>query len=294
MQAHAVVCLVFVISLYKYSDQAVANVDPEKNMVYVDGGSFIMGTDMNTIDSLTKLYDVPKDFIQSEYPPHKVKIKSFYIDKYEVTNANFKIFIDHNPAWQKANIPDSLHNGHYLEHWNGNDYPTGEGNYPVYNVSWYAAVAYCQWQKKRLPTEAEWEYVASNRGKYKNYSWGEAKPDSSRCNYNNKFGKAIEVGRYPPNGLSVYDLNGNVWEYTLDEWSPTYYEKSPGNNPVNGKKYFDKNELFSVKTRRVIRGGSWGGSGINLRIDFRDSHPVNGAGKHVGFRCVKDIVTNQK
>ena len=294
MQIPAIFCLLFVVGQHTCSNKPVININEEKKMTYVNGGSFIMGTDMNTIDSLTKLYDFPKDFIQSEYPPHTVRIKSFYIDKYEVTNADFKIFIDHSPEWQKANIADTLHNGHYLEHWNGNNYPIGEGNYPVYNVCWYAAVAYCQWQKKRLPTEAEWEYVASNRSKYKNYSWGDAKPDSSKCNYNNKFGKAIEVGKYPPNDLGVYDLSGNVWEYTLDEWSATYYEKSPENNPINGVKYFDKKTLFAVKKRRVIRGGSWGGSDVNLRIGFRDSHPVTGAGNHVGFRCVKDIAIDQK
>ena len=70
--------------------------------------------------------------------------------------------------------------------------------------------------------------------------------------------------------------------------------KSPEDNPVNGLKFYNINKLYSVKSRRVIRGGSWGGAEINLRISFRDSHPPNGAGNHVGFRCVKEATTSNR
>jgi len=286
--------LIFILLFTSITFNGIGQTVKTNKMAFVNGGSFMMGINSSTIDSLAKVYDVPKDFIESEYPKHKVKISSFYIDQYEVTNAEFKEFIDKNPEWQKGNVPDSLHNGHYLEHWDGNNYPAGEEYYPVYNVSWYAAVAYSQWQNKRLPTEAEWEYAAGCKGKFKNYPWGDSKPDNSKCNYNNQLGKAIEVGSYPPNNIGIYDMSGNVWEYTLDEWSATYYKNSPDNNPLNGAKYFTKETLFAIKSRRVIRGGSWGGSELNLRISFRDSHPVTGAANHVGFRCVKDITRVQK
>ena len=71
------------------------------------------------------------------------------------------------------------------------------------------------------------------------------------------------VGRYPPNEYGLYDMAGNVWEYTADEW--------PGGDVL----------------RYAIRGGSWGGAAVNLRVRSRDSHPANGAGPHVGFRCAR-------
>lgn len=268
--------------------------EPDEKMVYVDEGTFDMGSNAEIIDSLSEHYGFPRNFILSEFPPHKVSVATFYIDKYEVSNEDFKKFLDSNPEWQKNNIPDSLHNGNYLDHWKINNYPKGEDKYPIFNISWYAATAYCQWQNKRLPTEAEWEYVASNRGKHKNYPWGDAIPDSTKANYNNEFGKAIEIGRYPPNELGVYDLAGNVWEYTIDEWSSDYYESSPVDNPVNGPKQFNESDLRKIKTRRVIRGGSWGGADINLRVSFRDSHPAKGSGNHVGCRCVKEITNTNK
>ena len=270
------------------------NTDSDNNMVLVEGESFIMGTSAEIIDSLADHYGFPRDFIGSEFPPHLVIISPFYIDRYEVSNEDFKKFLDDNPEWQKNNISDSLHNGNYLSHWKNNMYPTGEKKYPIYNISWYAAYAYCLWQNKRLPTEAEWEYVASNRGKNHIYPWGNSIPDSTKTNYNNRFGKAIKIGSYPPNELGVYDLAGNVWEYTIDEWSSNFYSLSPENNPVNGNKHFNIRDLYKIKTRRVIRGGSWGGADINLRVSFRDSHPPKGAENYVGCRCVKDISTSNK
>jgi sulfatase modifying factor 1 len=263
-----------------------------QNMAFVEGGDFIMGSTNEVIDSLVDQYGFPKDFISSEFPPHEVTLSSFYIDKYEVTNADYKEFIDNNPLWQKENLPDSLDNGNYLKDWENNSYPVGEDSDPVVNVNWYAAMEYCSCKNKRLPTEAEWEYVARNRGELREYPWGNEQPDSTRANYLNLIGKAIEVGSYPPNELGVYDLAGNVWEFTLDGWSSDFYSKSPFSNPVNGQKYYDGVSFFKIKSRRVIRGGSWGGAEINLRTSFRDSHPPEGSGNHVGFRCVEELATS--
>jgi len=263
------------------------------NMVFVKGGTFDMGSDSLQIRALADKLKLPYDYLSGEVPMHKVKLSSFYIDKYEVTNNEYKKFIDANPQWKRENIASSFTNGNYLKTWTDDNYPKGEDNYPVTNITWYSAMAYAKWIGKRLPTEAEWEFVARDRGKDLQYPWGNEIPDSSKANYGkSKIGHAIFVGSYPSNKLGVYDLAGNVWEYCLDAWDNNFYQHSPVDNPVSGKDSL-KN-YFEIKTRRVIRGGSWGGGSANLRTTFRDSHPVNGAGDHVGFRCVKDIKEQTK
>lgn len=259
-----------------------------ENMIFVEGGTFVMGSTPWEIDSLSSLYGFPASYLQSESPPHVVTLSSFYMDKYEVTHEDFRKFLIQQPQWNKLQIPPELHNGSYLAHWINDEFPMGMEKYPVYNINWYAAVAYCQWIGGRLPTEAEWEFVAGNRGQDQIYPWGNSQPDSTRANYLNKIGKATRVGSYPPNDLGFYDLAGNVWEYVVDEWSGDYYAESPVNNPVNGPKIYQETKLKTVKSRRVIRGGSWGGADINLRVHFRDSHPATGAGDHVGCRCGRD------
>lgn len=261
-----------------------------KEMVYVEGGEFLMGTSNEVIDSLINVYGYPRGFIASEYPPHGVKISSFYIDKYEVTNAEFKTFVDKNPIWQKENIPDSLHNGDYLKHWSARGFPTEKASHPVTYITWYAAVEYCKCLNKRLPTEAEWEYVARSGGKSNIYPWGNTLPDSTKTNYFKHVGSTTPGGSYPPNELGVNDLAGNVWEYTLDAWSSDFYQQSPQSDPVNGLRTYELEDLLKIKSRRVIRGGSWGGADVNLRNAFRDSHPPEGAGDHVGFRCAMDAL----
>lgn len=115
------------------------------NMTLIPAGQFLMGSNEGDSD---------------EKPVHPVYVDAFYMDIYEVTNAEYKKFIDANPQWQKTHIPRAYHDGNYLKSWNDNNYPSGKGNYPVVHVSWYAAVAYAEWVGKRLPTEAEWEKAA--------------------------------------------------------------------------------------------------------------------------------------
>lgn len=210
------------------------------------------------------------------------------MDPYPVTNRLFKEFVADQPQWQRDQIPAYLHNGSYLHHWQNNTYPADRADHPVVYVCWYAAVAYAQWAGKRLPSEAEWEYAARGGLPDAAFPWGDAPVDVTRANYcASDIGMTTPVGAYPPNGYGLYDLAGNVWEYCLDEWQEAFYTVSPIQKPLAGADQSMGDDYGQVTTRRVIRGGSWGGAPVNLRVAYRDSHPPTGAGNHVGFRCVQ-------
>jgi formylglycine-generating enzyme len=254
-----------------------------------------MGTDASKARDLAAAFDISKhpDLIEAETPQHTVTIKAFYLDRYEVTNAAFQKFIRARPEWSRGRIPKRFHNGNYLKDWIGNSFPKGKANHPVVNVSWYAAVAYCQWSGKRLPTEAEWEFAARGGISDKSFPWGDEPVDSSRANYGgSNLNGTTPVGSYPANGYGLFDMSGNVWEFMVDEWGP--YQNLPQINPVAGEKSYTSwkrsgngldHSFADVTTRRVIRGGSFAGAPLNLRVTYRDSHPPEGAQAFVGFRC---------
>ena len=240
-------------------------------MVRIPAGEFQMGSDE----------------ITEATPRHTVYLDEFYIDPYEVTNAQFKAFIDANPEWRKDNIPSEYHNGNYLRHWDGNDYPNGRADHPVVYVSWYAAMAYAKWVGKRLPTEAEWEKAARGGVAHKRYVWGNSR-DPGRANYGYYGKRTRNVGSYLPNRYGLYDMGGNVWELCLDEYNKNFYRRSPKKNPVAGVSDIEAlmEDFTSVQTVRVSRGGSWntpGPAGVATR---GDDMPTN-TNSWLGFRCAK-------
>ncbi len=279
--------------------QSVASIEPaggqeqssgdrsDDGMVAIPGGSFEVGIDSADVPRLKRLFHVDAaQLFEPEIPRHAVAIGSFYLDKYPVTNLQFKKFTDANPEWRPDRVASNLHNGNYLKHWKEPDALARKANHPVVNVSWYATVAYCHWAGKRLPTEAEWERAARG-GLTALYPWGDQPVDKSHANYSGSgIGTTTAVGTYPANGFGLYDMAGNVWQFVADEWQS--YPATPQKNPVAGGNLFtDGTAFLNVQTRRVIRGGSWGGDPINLWVDYRDSHPPNGAQEFVGFRCAK-------
>ena len=246
------------------------------NMVLIPAGEFQMGGNDNDAEN-------------DEKPMHTVYIDAFYIDKDEVTNAQYKKFIDANPQWRKDRILRKYHDGDYLKHWNGNNYPPDKGKHPVVYVSWYAAMAYAGWSGKRLPTEAEWEKAARG-GRYgRNYAWGNSL-DSNKANYGERIGDTTVVGTYDMNGYGLYDMTGNVWEWCLDEYDSDFYSISPSRNPLSGGAV---NGILSnwrdVRSVRVLRGGSWASNAKFVRVSDRTRFTPRITNKARGFRCVKPV-----
>ncbi|MEQ1760310.1 MAG: formylglycine-generating enzyme family protein [Vicinamibacterales bacterium] len=226
----------------------------------VGGGTFRMGTPASAIAALKVRYNVnfPGVF-EDEMPERQVTIADFRMDRTEVTNARFAEFVAAHPEWSPGRVPSLEQNGHYLEHWPDGKPPSDKGEHPVVFVTWPAAQAFCTWAGGRLPTEAEWEYAA-RAGRDQEFPWGDELPSPERANYGaSGFRDTRPVASYPAGAFGLYDLAGNVWEFTADAWT------SPG--------------------RRVLRGGSYGGGPVNLRTRWRDSHEERNAVAFVGFRC---------
>ena len=252
-------------------------------MVLIPAGEFVMGGNDNQAGS-------------DEKPVHTVYLDAFYIDTHEVTNAEYKKFLDANPQWWKGGNPpiDNAYSGSYLSDWNGNNYPAGKGDHPVVYVSWYAAMAYAEWAGKRLPTEAEWEKAARGGLLGKVYPWGDT-IDDTKANYNRNVGSTTPIGKYPPNGYGLYDMSGNVWEWCLDAYDSGFYARSPRKNPIAGADNitevlndFTNNNLTNVS--RVLRGGSWTYDTRNVRVASRFGNTPSYAGDGLGgFRCARAV-----
>ena len=267
-------------------EQYLQELEEEKNssqlepnnvdMVLIPAGDFQMGSNDN-------------DAEDDEKPMHIVYVEAFYIDKYEVTNTQYKKFVDANPQWQKGRIPRKYHDGDYLKHWSGNNYPPGKGNHPIVYVSWYAAMAYAEWSGKRLPTESEWEKAARGGLVDKKYTWGDSL-DSNNANYDESVGGTTSVGTYPANGYGLYDMTGNVWEWCLDEYNADFYSVSPRYNPLAGGTVDNiLSDFTNVKNVRVLRGGSWVSNAKFVRVSDRTRFTPRITNRARGFRCVKSI-----
>ena len=242
-------------------------------MVLIPAGTFQMGSENGGVH---------------ERPVHTVHVDAFYMDTHEVTNAEYKKFVDANPQWQKGRIERRFHNDLYLRSWNGNDYPVGKGDHPVVYVSWYGAMAYAQWAGKRLPTEAEWEKAARGGLVDKRYPWGDV-IDATKANYLPHVRDTTPVGSYPPNAYGLYDMAGNVWEWCLDEYKWDFYSRSPRQNPIAGAPSIQQvlDNYTNVDTYRVLRGGSWYSGAADLRAADRAYSAPSVTDDSVGFRCAR-------
>jgi formylglycine-generating enzyme required for sulfatase activity len=253
-------------------------------MVHLSQSTIQMGIDQGEIAKFQKLFSVTvAQLFEQMVPKHDAQVGAFFIDKYLVTNSQFKKFVDRHPDWQPGKIPPRLDNGNYLKHWVQDSFAADKGNHPVVNVNWYAATAYCQAKGKRLPSEAEWEYAARGGSDSRVFPWGDEPASPKLANYSSsKLRTTSPVGSYPPNGYGIYDMAGNVWEFLADEWGR--YRAGTSNTTNRDA---SRTSFLEVRTRRVIRGGSFDGDPINLWVEYRDSHPPDGSQAFVGFRCAK-------
>lgn len=220
-------------------------------MVYVAAGPFTMG-------------DTHGDGEEDERPAGRLTVPAFWLDRTEVTNAQFARFA-------RAARDSGLARG---DKWVLEE---GKDQHPVVNTPWRVAVAYCRWAGKRLPTEAEWEYAARGTDGRK-YPWGDAWDDRHARFDGNRGGQgAAPVGSYPT-GISPFgalDMAGNVWE-----WVSTLYRPYP---------YFsrDGREIASTQDRHVFRGGSWVLSPWDLRASNREFGEAGYRSVYIGFRCAR-------
>ncbi len=294
------------------------------NMVWIPGGSFLMGDDE----------------FEDARPVHRVSLRGFWMDRHEVTNEEFARFVEATGYITVAERP--LHPADFpgvpaeelvpgsavftpppgevpldnpLQWWQyvaGASWKhpegkksdlNGRGNYPVVHVCHEDAQAYARWAGKRLPTEAEWEYAARGGRESRKYYWGdELKPGGKwvanifqgRFPHQNLqedgYLSRAPVMSFPPNPYGLYDMEGNVWEWCSDLYRPDYYRSSPSENPTGPSDSFDPYEPGVVKY--VPRGGSFLCSDqycIRYRAGSRGNGEPGSGGSNLGFRCVADV-----
>ena len=228
--------------------------DIPKNMALLPKGEFSMGKNSAGTSDWQ--------------PEHKVTIDAFYLDQYEVTNRQYNEFC------VATNHALPMFWGMKVFH-SGTDFP----DYPVVWVSFFDAEKYAKWAKKRLPTEAEWEYASRGGLADKNFPNGDM-IDSTLANFGKKYAGSLKNGSFQPNGFGLYDMAGNVWEWTSDNYQGDYYKISPELNPKG-----PENSRF-----KVIRGGSWHSGSMCIQNYFRNGLSPSWVDFAVGFRCAKNVV----
>jgi len=272
--SHLFLCLIVFGCTTNTNAQSNQSIGLEDNMVEIPAGSFSFGTNKKDNLSEALLLGVPKPWYADEGPEQNIFLKTFYIDRYEVTNRRYKVYIDKVSAVAPAN-------------WIGNKFPDRKDDYPVTNVSWYDAANFCQWAGKKLPSEKQWEKAA--RGETGNeYPWGN-EFQIGHANMSPKSGSRNDitsVGSYLKGAtpLGVHDMVGNVWEWVEDDYAPykgsTYQSKyfGGGFKVLRGQSAKDIGHFSGATYLSALKMFS--------RSSYREFANADQPGLDVGFRCV--------
>ena len=307
---------------------------PAEGMVWIPGGTFLMGSDRH---------------YPEEAPVHRVSVTGFWMDRYTVTNREFKRFVeatghmtlaerpvdaaDYPGAKPELLVPSSVmfkkapHRVDLRNHFNWWVYvpgaswrhPRGPGSslqglwdHPVVHVAFEDVEAYAKWALKELPTEAEWEFAARGGMEGAEYAWGDEFTPGGRPMANTWQGEfpwqnllddgyewTAPVGAFPPNGYGLYDMAGNVWEWTTD-WYQEHVKLKHGcctlDNPRGPprEESYDPCEPNVAVPRKVMKGGSYlcaPNYCRRYRPAARMAQPMDTSTCHLGFRCIARVAS---
>lgn len=314
------------------------DITPPEGMVWVKGKTFTQGA--KAVDQFAMM---------REKPAHQVQVDGFFIDITEVTNKQFKVFVDatnyvtvaERPIdWEdmKKELPEGTPKPHdsvlqpgslifnknvnavvnmnnYTQWWTwkiGANWKHPEGpdssiedkdDYPVVHIALEDALAYCKWAKRRLPTEAEWESAAQGNAVDAIFTWGnnyEALTNNANTWQGtfpvknesiDGFELIAPVKSYPPNGIGLYDMLGNVWELTSDLFNVNYYKEIDSTeiliNPTGAEIAFSPDNPYQKE--HIIKGGSFlchASYCASFRISARMGMSTDSGSDHTGFRTV--------
>lgn len=267
-------------------------------MVYVPAGFFLRGTTKAEAELLGRPFG---DFFGVETPQRSIYLSAFYIDKFEVTNRQYGVFLD---AWRRGDVvaphrdspPDKDYTPTYWR-----DSRLNGPEHPVTAVDWYDAHAYCRWAGKALPTEAQWEKAARGPDGFR-YPWGDTWDKGLSNNVEFALGGSVvddrqwllllgnldldamsvftrPVGSFPA-GASPYgahDMGGNLYEWVSDRYIKDYYQVAPTHDPPGPTE---------PSPYRVLRGGCWSSHRGKIRAAYRNYDLAEDRHLEIGFRCV--------
>ena len=314
-------------------------VNPPEGMVWIPSGRFLQGAVSQ--DNMA---------MKHEKPQHEVYVDGFFMDITEVTNAQFKKFVDDTGYvtiaereinWEdmKKQLPEGTPKPHdsilqpgsllfkktkssvpnlydFSQWWrwaigvnwkhpNGPETNLeGKEDHPVVHIAYQDALAYCKWAGRRLPTEAEWEHAARGNMNATTYFWGDDRSKLSQMAnswegefpvYNtleDGFERTAPVKSYPPNSFGLYDMAGNVWEFTSDWYNVNYYQdlaktNTLVKNPQGAEKAFNPNNPYLEE--KIIKGGSFLCSDsycASYRVSSKMGTSLDSSAEHIGFRTV--------
>ena len=244
-------------------------------------GTFLMGSTPEEVkaayeDARLRSSMLEQHTFEAESPQHQVYLDAYEISRYEITNAQYRAFIE------ATDRPTPR--GHNSEETWADETLNGDTQ-PVVGVTWFDAQAFAEWIGGSLPTEAQWERAARGT-EARIYPWGDTPPKARQhANFARRYNRPMPVGQFPkgesPNGIA--DLAGNVWEWCLDEYSPRVYQRDGGDvsrNPLNLR-------FRDVLRARVIRGGAWDVGSAFLRSSLRFKFYPLDSTHTIGFRVIR-------